>query len=119
MRPYPIRHELARHAEVERPAVGLEIAELSRLQPAVECARTKITAKAVPDRIPSGLQRCRHRRRIINRRIRTTRLHCFAPPSFDPPARVKALPLRVTRVARSKLLFSLAPGADSRPEEAL
>ena len=62
MRAHPVGHELARHDDVERAAVGLERAELGRLQPAVEGARAKIAAKSGADRFPGGFERRRNRR---------------------------------------------------------
>ena len=66
MRAHPIGHELARHDELERARVGIERAELGRLQPAVEGARAAIAAKAGADRFPgrgSGVSRTARGRR--------------------------------------------------------
>ena len=57
MRADPVGHELTGHDDVERTAVRIEIAESGRLQPAVECACAKVTAKSCPDRVPGGLER--------------------------------------------------------------
>ena len=81
MRTNPIRHELAWHDEIERAAVRIETAERGRLQPAVERASSKITAKSRPDRVPSGLERCGDLPfRPLLARLRTLPLHWLAPP---------------------------------------
>jgi hypothetical protein len=53
----PVGHELARHDELEARRVGIEGAQLGRLQPAVEGARAAVAAKAGADRGPGGSER--------------------------------------------------------------
>src|SRR5207302_6394893 len=118
MRAYPVGHELARHDDIERARIGLEGAELGRLQPAVEGPCPKIAAKSGADRFPGSLERGCDGSREIDGQIRVCALHWPAPPYVLAPrhARDKRILSRATRVARPRLLFSLAPGADSRPE---
>src|SRR6185295_10576296 len=112
----PIGHELARHDDVERAAVRIERPELGRLQPAVKGADSKVAAKSGADGVPGSFERCGDRPDWLINRIRNNPLHCTAPPSSNPPSGGKRGAWRPNRVVRSTLYFSLAPGADSRPE---
>jgi hypothetical protein len=62
VRAHPIGHELARHDEVQHATVGLERAELSGFQPAIERTRAKIATQAGADRFPSRFERRGHGR---------------------------------------------------------
>ena len=118
MRANPVGHELARHDDVERAAVGLERAELGGLQPAVEGTSAKVAAKAGANRFPGRFER---RGDCAPSASSTDE---FAPPPCtgsrlprsNPQTQDKRIPSRANRVARPRSLFSLAPGADSRPE---
>ena len=60
MRADPIGHELAWHQDRQLARVGIERPDFGGLQPAVEGARAKITAKPLANRFPSGVERRGH-----------------------------------------------------------
>ena len=115
MRAHPVRHELAGHDDVERAAVGIEPAELGRLQPAVKRAGAKVAPKSAADRLPGGIDRCHLRcRPKLDRRIRPSALHWSAPPLKQPPWADKASPCARLRVARQRGSFLSCPQREIR-----
>ena len=99
------------------PRVGLERAELGRLQPAVERARAQGRGEVRCELIP------RPPRAAPRPAPRLARQTTFVPPPctgprlpIPAPSRDKRSPSRADPSRGATAFFSLAPGADSRPE---
>ena len=115
----PIRHELARHDDVERPRVRIERAELGRLQPAVEGSSAKVAAKSRPDRVPGCLQGRRDGRTgQLHRRTCPCALHWPRLPRLTPKIETK-WSRRAQPSSRALGFFSLLPPARIRARKDL
>ena len=88
---HPIGHELGGKLEPQRAAVGIEIAERDRAQPAVEGAGAAIAAKLRANRFPRRGDRLDHVHVRLRRRLVCRPLHRARTPHLSSAARWTAL----------------------------